>query len=66
MSVTKILSTPSPEFARHCLANLPVLNVQELRKVFNIVRHLINGQLQDIVAKTEQNNSWGACRSPLE
>jgi hypothetical protein len=29
--VTKILSTPSQEFVRHRLANLPVVNMREVR-----------------------------------
>jgi hypothetical protein len=37
--VTRILSTPLQEFARHRLANLPVVNAQELRNGFNSIRY---------------------------
>jgi hypothetical protein len=39
MRVTKILSAPSQEFARHRLANLPVVNMRELLARFNIGIH---------------------------
>jgi hypothetical protein len=45
INVTWILSTPSQEFARHCLANLPVVNMQELRKGFNIIRYSSTSRL---------------------
>jgi hypothetical protein len=39
VGVARILSIPSEEFARHGLANLPVVNVQELLSGFSIIRY---------------------------
>jgi hypothetical protein len=49
VGITRILSTPLQEFARHRLANLPVVNMQELRNGFNSIRYSSTSRLDPVL-----------------